>query len=82
MKLSARLLQVSTNSLFKQFVFSFSATVTGEIELFNAAGLKVDHETLTEANDFQVDLQSLPAGSYEIKISTAEDLWRRRILKL
>jgi PKD repeat protein len=60
----------------------FSAAVSGEIELFNAAGLKVVHETITEANEFRLDLQSLPSGSYEIRIYSAEDLWRRRILKL
>jgi PKD repeat protein len=75
-------LDVYPNPTLGYVQLEFSAAVTGEIELYNAAGLKLAHETVTEANDFKLDLHSLPAGSYEIRISTDEQLWRRRILKL
>ena len=63
-------------------LLEFGSSVTADIEVFNAAGLKVAVDRVLQANEFQLDLQSLPAGSYEIRISTAEDLWRRRVLKL
>lgn len=39
-------------------------------------------EGWSTSGTFRLDLQSLPSGSYEIRIYSAEDLWRRRILKL
>jgi hypothetical protein len=62
--------------------FEFGSSVTADIEVFNAAGLKVAVARVLQANDFQLDLQSLPAGSYEVRISTDGQLWRRRVLKL
>ncbi|MBL6659244.1 MAG: T9SS type A sorting domain-containing protein [Cryomorphaceae bacterium] len=60
----------------------FGTTLTADIEVFNAAGMKVSEGKVQSGNDFQLDLQPLPAGSYEVRISTENYLWRRRILKL
>ena len=60
----------------------FGTTLTADIEVFNAAGMKVSEGKVQSGNDFQLNLQPLPAGSYEVRISTENYLWRRRILKL
>ena len=75
-------LKVYPNPTQGYVLLEFGSSVTADIEVFNAAGLKVAVDRVLQANEFQLDLQSLPAGSYEIRISTAEDLWRRRVLKL
>ena len=76
------LLEVYPNPTQGYVQIEFGQTVNGEIELFNAAGMRVTGGRVVEAQEFQLDLQSLPAGSYDLRIATDKYLWRRRLLKL
>ena len=76
------LLEVYPNPTQGYVQIEFGQTVNAEIELFNAAGVRVSGGRVVEAQEFQLDLQSLPAGSYELRIATDKYLWRRRLLKL
>ncbi len=60
-------------------IMGTSITGTTRVNLFDAVGRKLVDKTIT-ANSSEIDVQHLPAGTYIIQLSTAEESFTEKII--
>jgi hypothetical protein len=75
------ILKIFPNPTIGELVFTFSQPSEFQLTIVNSLGVEILTKNYPESELVNVDLSSLTAGVYSIKIETENQIWYRKVVK-